>query len=69
MLMSSTELPQRLASDRLLPLDPFFAEYLQTYRTPLEDLFQRSVYYNYQFGSRWMGVPFMSDTRLLGHCW
>ena len=29
-----------------------------------EDMFQRSIYYNYHFGA-WVGVPFLSDMRLL----
>lgn len=64
-LLGSSQLAQRVVSDRVRSLNHFMYEYLQTNLERLQDDFPGVAYYEYFFGAHWMGIPFLSDVRLV----
>jgi len=64
-LVGSSQLAQRVVSDRVRSLNHFMYEYLQTNLERLQDDFPGVAYYEYFFGAHWMGIPFLSDVRLV----
>ncbi|CAE7604990.1 unnamed protein product [Symbiodinium natans] len=58
--------PRRIAEDRALPLNQFLEFELQHKLKRYQDDFLRVANYMYNFDSKWMGIPFAADTRLLG---
>ncbi|CAJ1377348.1 unnamed protein product, partial [Effrenium voratum] len=65
MLLGASQFPQRVFADRALPLNHFMQEYLQTKLMRLQDDFPSVAFYQYLFDSNWMGIPFMTDVRLI----
>ncbi|CAE7031311.1 unnamed protein product [Symbiodinium sp. CCMP2456] len=66
LLIGTSQLPQRVASGRIHPLDDYLAAYLLKHLQRLPDEFQSIMYYDYYLTSRFMGIPFVTDVRLLG---
>jgi len=66
LLIGTSQLPQRVASGRIHPLDDYLANYMLKHLQRLPDEFQSIMYYDYYLTSRFMGIPFVTDVRLLG---
>eukprot|EP00930_Biecheleria_cincta_P023629 TRINITY_DN17041_c0_g2_i1.p1 TRINITY_DN17041_c0_g2~~TRINITY_DN17041_c0_g2_i1.p1 ORF type:complete len:1220 (-),score=161.77 TRINITY_DN17041_c0_g2_i1:138-3770(-) len=65
-LTGSAQLPGQVAAQKVRPLTRFLENYQQTHMMRLEDDFPHMAFYQYNIKGKWMAVPFVSDTRLLG---
>ncbi|CAK9034545.1 unnamed protein product [Durusdinium trenchii] len=64
-LLGSSQLSERVVADRVKPLNHFMEEYLRANLARMQDDFPGVSYYQYFYEAKWMGIPFLSDVRLI----